>query len=118
MLCVHCARYPVSRPRGLCWRCYYKSAVRDRYPPNRQCAGAGPPDRHGPACPPPQPTSARPGTPEKVAVLKERARRRFDQAGIVLADYVALIDLDTRNGRAKAQSFLRIEFDLRHLLRI
>ena len=31
-LCRHCLRHKVSRPRGLCWTCYYKPGVRDLYP--------------------------------------------------------------------------------------
>ncbi len=33
MICRHCHRKKVNRPRGLCWRCYYRPGVRERYPP-------------------------------------------------------------------------------------
>lgn len=29
--CVHCGRPNVSRPRGMCWTCYYLPGVRDQY---------------------------------------------------------------------------------------
>lgn len=32
MLCRHCVKNRVLRPRGLCWRCYYRPGVRDLYP--------------------------------------------------------------------------------------
>lgn len=71
--CRHCGSAPVSRPRGLCWACYYASGVRDRYPP---LAGPqGVPDGNGPRQPPAWPTDARPGTPAKLAVLCQRASR-------------------------------------------
>jgi hypothetical protein len=32
MICVHCCKKKVNRPRGLCWGCYYTPGVRDLYP--------------------------------------------------------------------------------------
>lgn len=32
MICRHCNRKKASRPRGLCWSCYYTPGVRERYP--------------------------------------------------------------------------------------
>lgn len=48
-LCLHCGKRPVSKPRGLCWTCYYGPGVRDQYaawtPPGdadwRDCPGCG-----------------------------------------------------------------------------
>jgi hypothetical protein len=31
-VCRHCHAEPVSRPRGLGWKCYYAPGVRDLYP--------------------------------------------------------------------------------------
>lgn len=76
MLCVHCGRHPASRPRGLCWGCYYAPGLRVRYPRTNKFAVRGPEDSRGSVRPPREPTAARPGSPEKVAVLAERARRR------------------------------------------
>jgi hypothetical protein len=76
MLCRHCHRVPSNRPRGLCWSCYYTPGVRDLYPSTSKFARRGVGDFNGRACLPPLPTAALPGTPEKVAVLIERARLR------------------------------------------
>lgn len=76
MSCRHCQRAPVSRPRGLCWNCYYTEGVRELYPITSKFARRGPGNFHGTAPLPPCPTTALPGTPEKVAVLAERARLR------------------------------------------
>ncbi len=31
--CLHCRFRPVTRPRGLCWPCYYIRSIRLKYPP-------------------------------------------------------------------------------------
>lgn len=73
MLCRHCQKVKSNRPRGLCWSCYYTPGVRDLFPSTSKFArrGVGTSNRGGPL---PEPTDALPGTPEKVAVLEERAR--------------------------------------------
>lgn len=68
MLCRHRHKSKVNRPRMLCWSCYYTPGVRDLYPPARP-RGVGHSEAAVPA-----PTAARPGSPEKVAVLEQRAR--------------------------------------------
>ena len=73
MLCRHCKKVKSNRPRGLCWSCYYKPGVRDQYPSTSKFARRGVHDFCGKARMP-EPTTALPGTPEKVAVLEERAR--------------------------------------------
>jgi hypothetical protein len=76
MLCRHCGRVPSNRPRGLCWSCYYTPGIREKYPSTSKFARRGLDDFNG-RCPTPDaPTSALPGTPEKVLVLMERARKR------------------------------------------
>lgn len=77
MLCRHCHRVRPNRPRGLCWSCYYTPGVRDQYPSTSKFARRGVDDFNGRVKPPPLPTRAAPGTPEKVAVLEERARLRM-----------------------------------------
>ena len=72
MVCRHCGRRVVSRPRGLCWSCYYTPSVRDRYQPARI---PGFNDFYGQADPPLKPTRALPGTLEKVEILEQRASR-------------------------------------------
>jgi hypothetical protein len=76
MLCRHCQRVPSNRPRGLCWSCYYTPGLRERYPSTSKFARRGLDDFNGKAALPPQPTPAMPGTPEKIAILEERARLR------------------------------------------
>ena len=73
MLCRHCQKVKSNRPRGLCWSCYYTPGVREQYPSTSKFAQRGIDDFNGRA-PLPAPTDALPGTPEKVAVLMQRAR--------------------------------------------
>src|ERR1700738_4931506 len=74
MLCRHCARVPVNRPRGLCWSCYYTPGLRERYPSTSKFARRGIGNFHGRVELPRLPTSAPPGSAEKVAILEQRAR--------------------------------------------
>ncbi len=75
MLCRHCHQAHVARPRGLCWVCYYTPGVRELYPPTSKFARRGLGLSAARALPP-QPTPALPGTPEKIAVLAQRAALR------------------------------------------
>jgi hypothetical protein len=75
MLCRHCKHVNANRPRGLCWTCYYRPGIRDRYPSTSKFARHGVSDFNGKAALAPAPTTALPGTPEKVAILEERARQ-------------------------------------------
>jgi hypothetical protein len=77
MLCRHCKRSEATRPRGLCWTCYYAPGVRERYPSTSKYAHRGVDDFNGLPFLPPLPTRARPGTPEKLAILEQRARLRL-----------------------------------------
>jgi hypothetical protein len=76
MLCRHCHTTVVSRPRGLCWSCYYTDGVRDMYPSISKFGRRGLRDFCGRGAAPSEPTDARPGSEAKVLVLIERARRR------------------------------------------
>jgi hypothetical protein len=75
MICRHCQKASVSRPRGLCWVCYYAPGVRALYPSTSKYAKRGVANFTGPAKTP-RPTVAAPGTEEKIAILMERARNR------------------------------------------
>jgi hypothetical protein len=76
MKCRNCQKAPVNRPRGLCWSCYYTPGVRELYPSTSKFARRGVGDFNGRSAPAAVPTEALPGTPEKVAILEERARLR------------------------------------------
>ena len=75
MQCRHCNKVKSNRPRGLCWSCYYRPGVRELYPSTSKFARRGVSDFNGRAALP-VPTTALPGTPEKVAVLEMRAALR------------------------------------------
>lgn len=72
-VCKHCRKSKVNRPRGLCWTCYYTPGVKDRYPSTSKYARRGVGNFNGNA-PLPEPTTAPPGTAEKMAVLELRAQ--------------------------------------------
>ena len=76
MICKHCGKNKVNRPRGLCWTCYYTPGVRDQHPSTSKFARRGTGNFTGNAPLPLAPTSALPGSPEKIEILAERARRR------------------------------------------
>lgn len=75
-VCRHCAKGRVSRPRGLCWSCYYAPGVRSLYAASghsmaRRGVGNLTGNRPLPKCP----TNALPGTAAKLKVMGERAAR-------------------------------------------
>jgi hypothetical protein len=74
MTCRHCHESLVTRPRGLCWKCYYTPGVRDIYPSTSKFGRRGTGNFSSWAPLPPFPTQALPGTPEKIALLAERVR--------------------------------------------
>lgn len=72
-ICRHCHVCTAHRPRGLCWTCYYAPGVRDLYPSTSKYARRGVGNFNGNTPLPPEPTAAKPGTPEKIAVMGARA---------------------------------------------
>lgn len=72
--CRHCGRAKVNRPRGLCWTCYYTPGVRDQHPSTSKYAYRGIGNVTGVSPMPAEPTTAPPGTAEKLAVLERRAK--------------------------------------------
>lgn len=76
MLCRHCQQRLATRPRGLCWPCYQSPDVRARYPSTSKFVRRGLGLTTGQVLPLPLPTKARPGSPEKVAILRQRAELR------------------------------------------
>lgn len=69
--CQHCQQAKASRPRGLCWTCYYTVGVRELYAGSASKSahrGVGTSGKVLPA-----PTEALPGTEEKICELQRRA---------------------------------------------
>jgi len=76
-ICRHCRRRSVNRPRGLCGGCYYRDGVRDLYPPADERFSSSLPHAakyRNPNRPASRPTTALPGTPEKVQEMRRRVR--------------------------------------------
>lgn len=71
--CRHCRQSAINRPRQLCWSCYYTPGVKELYPSTSKYARRGVGNFSGEAPMPDAPTTAAPGTPEKLAVLEQRA---------------------------------------------
>lgn len=71
-LCCHCATRPASRPRGLCWRCYYGSRSRSTRKSHKSVMPSADRPRQGKRTLPPKPTTALPGTIDKIAVMAAR----------------------------------------------
>ncbi len=73
-ICRHCRQGHVNRPRGLCWSCYYTPGVSDLYPSTSKHAVKGYGSGLMAAPLPPFPTTAAPGTADKLAVMEDRAK--------------------------------------------
>lgn len=74
VMCRHCQARFASCPKGLCWSCYYTPEIHAMHPSTSKFAnrgvGNGYADRPASApCPYP------PRSPEKIAVMAERAAR-------------------------------------------
>lgn len=76
-VCVACGKPKVNRPRGMCWTCYYTPGLKEKFPSGSKYARRGVGNLTGEVPIDPQgPTTAMPGTPEKLLVMEDRARRR------------------------------------------
>lgn len=71
--CKHCHRWLTCQSRGLCWKCWHTPGVKNSYPVLIDCRTIGVGTVITGIRRYPTPTQARPGTPEKVAVLEARA---------------------------------------------
>jgi hypothetical protein len=69
--CRHCNFRSANRSRGLCYTCFYVPGVKDMYPSTSKYARRG--VTTGGSCAPLVPTTAPPGTPEKLLVMEHRA---------------------------------------------
>src|SRR6266446_4129850 len=76
MLCRNCQKASVSRPRGLCWGCYYRPGIRELYPSTSKYARRGIGNGNIRSSLPTFPTPALPGSAEKIAVLQQRVLMR------------------------------------------
>lgn len=72
-ICRHCHKCKVNRPRGLCWSCYYTPGVRELYPSTSKYARRGV-GMAGNSALPEHPVFVDPGSPEKEALMHERAK--------------------------------------------
>lgn len=74
--CRHCGLHSRSRPKGLCWRCSVTPAIREQYPAaDNKFARLGEGIGNGRVTEP-EPTTALPGSAEKVAILEKRVAAR------------------------------------------
>lgn len=74
MMCRHCQVQPATRPRGLCNPHYNDRSIREQYETRFTVHTPSEIEDFYGRAKPCQPTDALPGTPEKFAVLCERAR--------------------------------------------
>ena len=73
-LCKHCQVRRACRSRGLCWTCSLDPQIREMYPGTRSKYGhRGLGNWYGGRQLPDEPTTARPGSTRKKAVLHARA---------------------------------------------
>lgn len=76
MICKHCGKSTCSRPRQLCWSCFYNLEIRKKYPPaigKRLRIGLGIGNYTGKI--PSEPTQFKCGSEEKIALMSERIAR-------------------------------------------
>jgi hypothetical protein len=75
-VCRHCKKNLACRPRQLCTTCHHWPGIREQYPvSDSPFASRGTGNGNSPSPLPAEPTGALPGTPEREAVLSERASR-------------------------------------------
>lgn len=72
-LCGECKKNNVNRPRGLCWGCYYRPGVREKYPSTHKCGHRGVSAGIFPAKPPAPPVRHAPYSLEMFAERERRA---------------------------------------------
>lgn len=75
-LCRHCGKNRQNRPRGLCYACWKTPAIKALYPARSKYYRPRDSDFYGGNAPPDMATTARPGTPEKLAAMALRAQGR------------------------------------------
>jgi hypothetical protein len=76
MKCRHCGQNEATRPKGLCWGCYYDPTVKALYPTTSKYANQGIwAGVNRESSPPLRPTDALPGSGEKVDEMVARVAR-------------------------------------------
>lgn len=75
MQCRSCNKVRANRPRGLCYSCYYKPAVREMFPSTSKFARKGAGIGANGITVSDRPTGELPGTEGKIKVLMERVAR-------------------------------------------
>jgi hypothetical protein len=70
-MCRHCRKRRAIRPRGLCWPCFYNIGVRSLYPISANCVVKTPKCSKKAD----KPTTAIPGTEDKIKALEDRVSR-------------------------------------------
>jgi hypothetical protein len=75
-ICQHCHEHPVSKSRGLCWRCWFTPGIKEKYTIEECYAhrGNGLSPSHGKKLPQ-RPTQAQPGSAKKIQVMADRAAK-------------------------------------------
>lgn len=80
MTCRHCSTRKVTRPRGLCWSCYYTPGVKRLYfATSKYAPSYAKPNDDEPVVLfdlPSQPCYALPGSPERLATLAGRVSQQ------------------------------------------
>jgi hypothetical protein len=72
-VCRHCRVGNPSRARGLCYQCFLSPSIRHQYGPVSYHGRRGIGNLRGAVPLPDEPTTAAPGTPEKLAEFERRA---------------------------------------------
>jgi len=78
MMCRHCLERRATRAKQLCWHCSADASIRTQYQSTSKYAYRSQHERLFAARPCSEPTSTRPGTPERMEVLAQRAARCED----------------------------------------
>lgn len=78
-MCQHCNSSPVTRPRGLCWSCYYTPTIKDAYGCGSGNKATSRYASRGVGLSytgePTEPTDTDPGSEERIAILSSRAEK-------------------------------------------
>lgn len=74
-LCNHCKARPIDSPRGLCQPCFKNTGIRNRYKVGSVMSSRSEFESKTPF--PPEPTTAQPGSEEKIQVYEWRVQNGY-----------------------------------------